>query len=149
MNEQPVHFGRPQREASHGCQTLLLVVLASVATLLVAAIVNDSRRAGPTVTVDTNGLAIEHLESGEALWDLARVYSPTQDPREWIERVKQLNSWREVPVLQPYEAFIVPDWRAWPPNIETREKPDGSVELVPIDPWADGGADGRATGKGQ
>jgi len=92
----------------------------------------------PAGDFESDGLQIEHLREGGTLWDLARIYAPTQDPRRWIERVCELNHWPEAPNLRPYESFIIPDWRAWPQNIEIHERPDGTTELVPIDPYADG-----------
>jgi len=115
---------------------IVLGVVLAIFMLAGAALVNDNLRSGPPATVDAGGLEIEHLREGGTLWDMARIYAPTQDPRRWIERVQELNSWTEVPNLQPYESFIVPDWRKWPQNVETRTRPDGSTDLVPIDPYA-------------
>lgn len=85
------------------------------------------------------GQLVEHLAAGESILDLARVYAPTKPAEYWLKAVKELNGWAVVPELEPGETFLVPDWRGWPQDIETRERADGSVELVPIDPYAETG----------
>ncbi len=132
-----------KRESSHGCDSMLLGLLLALCTLAGAALVNDHLRSGPPVRFESDGLQIEHLREGGTLWDLARIYAPTQDPRRWIERVCELNHWTEAPNLRPYESFIIPDWRDWPQNIEIHERPDGTTELVPVDPYAAPGNGGR------
>lgn len=95
------------------------------------------------------GQQVEHLAEGETFADLARIYAPTKPADYWLREVKAINGWTVVPELAPGETFLVPDWRDWPYDIETREKPDGSVELVPIDPYASTGNRERGTGNGE
>jgi len=135
---QRTEYGLPRTATRerHGIDSLVLGICLAMFVLASCALLNDHLRAEPGVTVVEDTEIVESLEAGEALWDLARFYAPTQDPRRWIEAVKQLNGWSEVPILQPGQRFRVVSWRSWPMNIETRERADGSVELVPIDPYA-------------
>lgn len=59
-----------------------------------------------TETIETVVVA-----DGDTLWYYARVWGPDYDPRHYIDRVKELNSWDKIPLIHPGQVINIPDWR--------------------------------------
>jgi hypothetical protein len=51
---------------------------------------------------------IHVVTEGETLWELARVYSPSEDPRAYVHQVRRLNHLASAQVF-PGQSLLLPD----------------------------------------
>ena len=78
------------------------------AAVLLVAVLAVATGAGVTnlVTVPTSA-EVHIVRQGETLWELARTYSPSADPRSYVHEVRELNHLAS-PTVFPGQALVLP-----------------------------------------
>lgn len=85
-----------------------IVLFAATILTLVGLVVTFGQLAGASDTSGPQSTAVTMtVESGDSLWAIAIVVAPSIDPRETVERIRELNGLRDS-VIVPGQQLIVP-----------------------------------------
>jgi LysM repeat protein len=84
---------------------VLLVLMLVVAMFVAFSYLRVGTQAGTTPTGSATRTVTVHV--GETLWQIARQVAPADDPRDTIDRIRDLNS-LDTTVVQAGQLLIVP-----------------------------------------
>jgi nucleoid-associated protein YgaU len=109
MVEGPQHGVRLTRRGRLVRSLVLMVLVVALAAVWMGRLTGEPARAGtdgapPVVTASVV------VQQGDSLWNIAQRVSPDADPREVVDRIRDLNGLRSN-LIQPGQVLLVPSGR--------------------------------------